>query len=129
MSRRFSSMAESHWYSSMGASVIGMTNMPDATLAREAKMAYATLAMQKLYNPRHPERTLLYGIGGGTSSVSRELRAHSWCDPWPEMLIRLFPSFFQDHGCFGGGGLDGRHVASHGFFAKACKGVGLGVER
>lgn len=42
---QFSSMAESHWYRSMGASVIGMTNMPEAKLAREAQIAYASLAM------------------------------------------------------------------------------------
>ena len=40
----FSSLAESNWYRSMGADVIGMTNMPEAKLAREAQMAYATLA-------------------------------------------------------------------------------------
>lgn len=42
---QFSSQAESHWYRSMGAGVIGMTNVPEAKLAREAQMAYATLAM------------------------------------------------------------------------------------
>jgi 5'-methylthioadenosine phosphorylase len=51
---QFSSMAESHWYRSMGASVIGMTNMPEAKLAREAQMAYATLAMVTDYDCWHP---------------------------------------------------------------------------
>jgi 5'-methylthioadenosine phosphorylase len=41
----FSTRAESHWYRSMGASIIGMTNMPEARLAREAEIAYATLAL------------------------------------------------------------------------------------
>jgi len=41
----FSTRAESHWYRSLRASVIGMTNMPEARLAREAEMAYATLAL------------------------------------------------------------------------------------
>jgi 5'-methylthioadenosine phosphorylase len=41
----FSTRAESQWYRSLGASVIGMTNMPEARLAREAEMAYATLAL------------------------------------------------------------------------------------
>ena len=50
----FSSMAESHWYRSMGASVIGMTNMPEAKLAREAQMAYATLAMVTDFDCWHP---------------------------------------------------------------------------
>lgn len=51
---QFSTLAESHWYQSMGASVIGMTNMPEAKLAREAQMAYATLAMVTDYDCWHP---------------------------------------------------------------------------
>ena len=50
----FSSMAESHWYRSMGADVIGMTNLPEAKLAREAQMAYATLAMVTDFDCWHP---------------------------------------------------------------------------
>lgn len=51
---QFSSKAESGWYRSMGADVIGMTNMPEAKLAREAQMAYATLAMVTDYDCWHP---------------------------------------------------------------------------
>ncbi len=51
---QFSTLAESQWYRSMGASVIGMTNMPEAKLAREAQMAYATLAMVTDYDCWHP---------------------------------------------------------------------------
>lgn len=51
---QFSSRAESDWYRSMGASVIGMTNMPEAKLAREAQIAYATLAMATDYDCWHP---------------------------------------------------------------------------
>ncbi len=51
---QFSTLAESNWYRSMGASVIGMTNMPEAKLAREAQMAYATLAMVTDYDCWHP---------------------------------------------------------------------------
>ncbi len=50
----FSSLAESNWYRSMGAGVIGMTNMPEAKLAREAQMAYATLAMVTDFDCWHP---------------------------------------------------------------------------
>ncbi|AVO42704.1 S-methyl-5'-thioadenosine phosphorylase [Simplicispira suum] len=62
---QFSTMAESHWYRSMGASVIGMTNMPEAKLAREAQMAYASLAMVTDYdcwNPREPHVTSDFAI-------------------------------------------------------------------
>jgi 5'-methylthioadenosine phosphorylase len=51
---QFSTQAESHWYRSMGASVIGMTNMPEAKLAREAEIAYATLAMVTDFDCWHP---------------------------------------------------------------------------
>ncbi len=51
---QFSTQAESHWYRSMRASVIGMTNMPEAKLAREAQIAYATLAMVTDFDCWHP---------------------------------------------------------------------------
>ena len=51
----FSSKAESLWYRSMGADIIGMTNMPEAKLAREAQIAYATLALATDYDCWHPK--------------------------------------------------------------------------
>ena len=42
---QFSTVAESNLYRSWGCSVIGMTNMPEAKLAREAELCYATVAM------------------------------------------------------------------------------------
>ncbi len=42
---QFSTRAESHMYRGMGATIIGMTNMPEARLAREAEIAYATLGL------------------------------------------------------------------------------------
>lgn len=51
----FSSKAESLWYRSMGADIIGMTNMPEAKLAREARIAYATLALATDYDCWHPK--------------------------------------------------------------------------
>lgn len=50
----FSTYAESQWYRSMGGSIIGMTNMPEAKLAREAEIAYATLALVTDYDCWHP---------------------------------------------------------------------------
>lgn len=49
----FSTRAESHLYRSWGASVIGMTNLPEAKLAREAEIAYATLALATDYDCWH----------------------------------------------------------------------------
>ncbi len=50
---QFSSEAESHLYRSWGMSVIGMTNMPEAKLAREAELCYATVAMVTDYDCWH----------------------------------------------------------------------------
>ncbi|CAJ1412161.1 unnamed protein product [Effrenium voratum] len=51
---QFSSRAESELYRSWGCSVIGMTNMPEAKLAREAEICYATVAMVTDYDCWHP---------------------------------------------------------------------------
>ncbi len=51
----FSTKAESHLYRSWGATVVGMTNLPEAKLAREAEIAYATLALATDYDCWHPE--------------------------------------------------------------------------
>ncbi|MGJ3263405.1 MAG: S-methyl-5'-thioadenosine phosphorylase [Salinarimonas sp.] len=51
---QFSSLAESVGYKQMGYDVIGMTNMPEAKLAREAEITYATIAMVTDYDCWHP---------------------------------------------------------------------------
>jgi len=51
----FSTKAESQLYRSWGATVIGMTNLPEAKLAREAEIAYATLALATDYDCWHPD--------------------------------------------------------------------------
>ena len=51
---QFSTRAESELYRSWGASVIGMTNMPEAKLAREAELCYAAVAMVTDYDCWHP---------------------------------------------------------------------------
>src|SRR5215472_16089957 len=50
---QFSTRAESNLYRSWGCDVIGMTNMPEAKLAREAEICYATLAMVTDYDCWH----------------------------------------------------------------------------
>lgn len=52
---QFSSLAESNWYRSMQANIIGMTNMPEAKLAKEAQIAYASLAMVTDFDCWHPK--------------------------------------------------------------------------
>lgn len=51
---QFSTLAESELYRTWNCDVIGMTNMPEAKLAREAEMCYATVAMVTDYDCWHP---------------------------------------------------------------------------
>ncbi|MCR9256420.1 MAG: S-methyl-5'-thioadenosine phosphorylase [Alphaproteobacteria bacterium] len=52
---QFSTLAESNLYRQWGCDVIGMTNMPEAKLAREAEICYATVAMVTDYDCWHPD--------------------------------------------------------------------------
>lgn len=52
---QFSSLAESRLYQQWGCDVIGMTNMPEAKLAREAELCYASVAMVTDFDCWHPD--------------------------------------------------------------------------
>jgi 5'-methylthioadenosine phosphorylase len=52
---QFSTYAESLTYKGLGYSVIGMTNLPEAKLAREAELCYATVAMVTDFDCWHPD--------------------------------------------------------------------------
>jgi 5'-methylthioadenosine phosphorylase len=52
---QFSSLAESKLHQSFGCDVIGMTNMPEAKLAREAELCYSTIAMVTDFDCWHPD--------------------------------------------------------------------------
>ncbi|WP_179378865.1 S-methyl-5'-thioadenosine phosphorylase [Jannaschia marina] len=52
---QFSTLAESRLYRDWGCDVIGMTNMPEAKLAREAELHYASVAMVTDYDSWHPD--------------------------------------------------------------------------
>lgn len=56
---QFSSLAESQLYQSWSADLIGMTAMPEAKLAREAEIAYATVAMVTDYDSWHPQHEMV----------------------------------------------------------------------
>ena len=76
---QFSSFAESKMYrESWGADVIGMTNMPEAKLAREAELCYASVAMITDYDSWHPEHgsvdiTSIIATLQGNASKARDL--------------------------------------------------------
>ena len=74
---QFSTLAESQRYRAMGADVIGMTNMPEARLAREAQIAYATLALVTDYDCWHPRESVVTAdtaLANLRSNVSRAKR-------------------------------------------------------
>jgi 5'-methylthioadenosine phosphorylase len=77
----FSTRAESRLYRSWGADVIGMTNLPEARLAREAEMCYATLALATDYDCWHAEEddvnveTLLENLRANGETAGRVVRA------------------------------------------------------
>ncbi|MEO1239274.1 MAG: S-methyl-5'-thioadenosine phosphorylase [Pseudomonadota bacterium] len=76
---QFSSVAESKMYrESWGADVIGMTNMPEAKLAREAELCYASVAMVTDYDSWHPDHgevdiTAIMTVLKGNSDNARSL--------------------------------------------------------
>jgi 5'-methylthioadenosine phosphorylase len=79
---QFSSLAESKLYRSWGCDVIGMTNMPEAKLAREAELPYATVAMVTDYDCWHEEV--------GAVSVIDVLRVlHANADRAAELVGRI----------------------------------------
>ena len=57
----FSTRAESHMYRTLGGSVIGMTNVPESKLAREAEIAYATVALVTDYDSWRAEEEAVHG--------------------------------------------------------------------
>jgi len=79
---QFSTLAESKMYrNSWGADVIGMTNMPEAKLAREAELCYASVAMITDYDSWHPDHgevdvTEIIKTLQGNAANARNLVAH-----------------------------------------------------
>jgi 5'-methylthioadenosine phosphorylase len=58
---QFSTLAEAHFHRAMKFDVIGMTNVNEAKLAREAEICYATIAMITDYDCWHPEHDAVTG--------------------------------------------------------------------
>jgi 5'-methylthioadenosine phosphorylase len=77
---QFSSVAESRMYKGWGCDVIGMTNMPEAKLAREAELCYASVAMITDYDSWHPghdtvDITTIIATLSGNAAKARALVA------------------------------------------------------
>ncbi|HXE85823.1 MAG TPA: S-methyl-5'-thioadenosine phosphorylase [Hyphomicrobiaceae bacterium] len=87
---QFSTRAESELYRSWGCSVIGMTNMPEAKLAREAEICYATVAMVTDYDCWHDDHAHV-----DVAAVIKVLSEN--VDKAHRLIERLARSFPREH--------------------------------
>jgi 5'-methylthioadenosine phosphorylase len=87
---QFSTYAESMTYKSHGYSVIGMTNMPEAKLAREAEICYATVAMVTDYDCWHPGHDAVT-----VQDIIRVLSSNA--DKAKALVARLARDFPREH--------------------------------
>ena len=87
---QFSSYAESMTYKNLGYSVIGMTNMPEAKLAREAEICYASVAMVTDFDCWHPDHDAVT-----VADIIRVLSANA--EKAKALVARLARDFPRQH--------------------------------
>ncbi len=87
---QFSSLAESLTYKGLGYDVIGMTAMPEAKLAREAEMSYATIAMVTDFDCWHPDHDAV-----DVASVIRIMQENA--EKAARLLAHLLRDFPGEH--------------------------------
>ncbi|MGI9387134.1 MAG: S-methyl-5'-thioadenosine phosphorylase, partial [Methyloligellaceae bacterium] len=87
---QFSTRAESELYRAWGCDVIGMTNMPEAKLAREAEIGYATVAMVTDYDCWHDDHADV-----DVAEVIRILKANA--DTAQKLVLRLASDMSREH--------------------------------
>ena len=87
---QFSSYAESMTYKNLGYSVIGMTNMPEAKLAREAEICYASVAMVTDYDCWHPDHDAVT-----VQDIIKVLMTNA--DKAKNLVARLAKDFPREH--------------------------------
>ncbi|MGF7161814.1 5'-methylthioadenosine phosphorylase [Rhodoligotrophos appendicifer] len=87
---QFSSLAESKLYREWGCDVIGMTNMPEAKLAREAEISYSTVAMVTDFDSWHPDHGAV-----DISQIIRVMTANG--DNARRLVARLARDFPREH--------------------------------
>jgi 5'-methylthioadenosine phosphorylase len=87
---QFSTLAESLTYKKLGYSVIGMTNMPEAKLAREAEISYATVAMVTDFDCWHPDHDAVT-----VQDIIKVLVANA--DKAKRLVARLARDFPREH--------------------------------
>lgn len=87
---QFSTLAESRAYKAQGFDVIGMTNMPEAKLAREAEIPYTTVAMVTDYDCWHPDHDHV-----DVAAVIRVLQENA--DKARRLVARFAADFPEEH--------------------------------
>jgi 5'-methylthioadenosine phosphorylase len=87
---QFSTLAESLTYKGLGYSVIGMTNMPEAKLAREAEICYATVAMVTDFDCWHPDHDAVT-----VQDIVKVLLANA--EKAAQLVARLARDFPREH--------------------------------
>jgi 5'-methylthioadenosine phosphorylase len=87
---QFSTLAESLTYKGLGYSVIGMTNLPEAKLAREAELCYATVAMVTDFDCWHPDHDAVT-----VQDIIKVLLANA--EKAARLVSRLAKSFPREH--------------------------------
>jgi 5'-methylthioadenosine phosphorylase len=87
---QFSTLAESKLYRALGCDVIGMTNMPEARLAREAEICYASVAMVTDYDCWHDDHRDV-----DIQSIIRVLRSN--VETAQRLVARLAREFPREH--------------------------------
>src|ERR1700723_3940328 len=87
---QFSTLAESLTYKQLGYAVIGMTNMPEAKLAREAEICYATVAMVTDFDCWHPDHDAVT-----VQDIIRVLTTNA--DKAKALVARLAQDFPREH--------------------------------
>jgi 5'-methylthioadenosine phosphorylase len=87
---QFSSLAESLGYKGQGYSVIGMTNMPEAKLAREAEICYASVAMVTDFDCWHPDHDAVT-----VQDIIRVLNSNA--EKAKALVARLAADFPREH--------------------------------
>jgi len=87
---QFSTLAESRLYRTWGCDVIGMTNMPEAKLAREAEICYATVAMVTDFDSWHPDHGSV-----DITSIIKVMQANA--EAARRLVARLAADFPRDH--------------------------------
>jgi len=87
---QFSTLAESLTYKNLGYSVVGMTNLPEAKLAREAELCYATVAMVTDFDCWHLEHDAVT-----VQDIIRVLTANA--EKAALLVLRLAKSFPREH--------------------------------